>query len=80
MSFDCAHTHIRWGIIHGGGGGGLPFACPPCVVVGALCVPCAEVLLLEASGGLVEALQFSCNFPAISRKSPQYFAIGFDAS
>ena len=23
----------------------LPFACPPCVLVGALCVPCAEVLL-----------------------------------
>ena len=24
------------------------FACLPCVLVGALCVPCAEVLLLEA--------------------------------
>ena len=28
----------------------LLFACPPRVRVGALCVPCAEVLLLEASG------------------------------
>ena len=25
----------------------LPFACPPRVLVGILCVPCAEVLLLE---------------------------------
>ena len=49
----------------------LLFACPPRVLVGALCVPCAEVLLLEASGGWVTAPQFSRNFP-------QFFAIGFD--
>ena len=36
---------------------------PPCALIGALCVPCAEVLLLEASGGLVTAPQF----PAIFR-------------
>ena len=35
--------------------------------VGALCVPGAEVLLLEASGGLVPPPQFSRNFPAPSR-------------
>ena len=48
----------------------LPFACPPCVLVGALCVPCAEVLLLEASAGLVRHRNFSAisrNFPAIFR-------------
>ena len=28
------------------------FACPPCVLVGALCVPCVEVLLLEAPSTL----------------------------
>ena len=33
----------------------------------SLCVPCAEVLLLEASAGLVAALQFSGNFHAIFR-------------
>ena len=59
------------------GGGGLRsaisrnfpqlfFACPRGVLVGALWVPCAEVLLLEASGGLVMAPQFSRNFHAIS--------------
>ena len=35
--------------------------------VGALCVPCADMLLLEALGGLVAALQFSRNFPAVFR-------------
>ena len=48
------------------------FARPPCALVGARCVPCAEVLLLEASGGLVTALQSIRNFP-------QFFAIGFGA-
>ena len=43
----------------------LPFARPPRVRVGAPCVPCAEVLLPEASGGLVTAPQFSRNFPAV---------------
>ena len=47
-------------------------ACPPRVLVGALCVPCAEVLLLQASGGLVIAPHSPPNFP-------QFFAIGFDA-
>ena len=39
-----------------------------------VCVPCAEVLLLEASGGpggLVTAPQFSANFPKISRNFPR---------
>ena len=36
---------------------------PFCALVGARCVPCAEALLREASGGLVTASQFS----AISR-------------
>ena len=40
----------------------LPFACPSPVRVGALGVPCAEVLLLEALGGLGMAPQFSNNF------------------
>ena len=40
----------------------LLFACPLCVLVGALCVPCAEVLLLEASEGLVMAPQFPPQF------------------
>ena len=43
----------------------IALACPPRVLVGALCVPCAEVVLLEASGGSVEALRSSRNFPAI---------------
>ena len=43
----------------------LLFARPPRVLVGAPCVRCAEVLLFEASGGLVTA--------------PQFSAIGFDA-
>ena len=34
-------------------------ACPPLVLVGAPCVPCAEVLPLEALGGLVTRPQFS---------------------
>ena len=42
------------------------------MIVGALCVLCAEVLLLEAVGGLVTAPQFSRNFP-------QFLAVGFDA-
>ena len=41
----------------------LLFAYPPRVRVGALCVSCAEVLLLEASAGVVTAPQFSRNFP-----------------
>ena len=49
----------------------LLVACPPDVLVGALCVPCAEVLLLEASGGLGVFPQF----PAISRNFPQFPAI-----
>ena len=55
----------------------LLFVCPPCVPVGALCVPCAEVLLFEASGGSLTAPQFSRNFSTIS---PQFVAIGFHAS
>ena len=47
---------------------------PPGVGVGALCVPCAEVVLLEALGGLVAAPQF----PAIFAFFPQSFAIGCD--
>ena len=43
----------------------LHFASPPRVLVGALCVPCAEAMLLEASGALITA--FSCEFPAIFR-------------
>ena len=42
--------------------------CPPCVFVGALCVPCAAVLLLEAPGGLVTAPQFS----AVCPQFPQF--------
>ena len=49
------------------------FACPPCVLVGALCVPCAEVLLFEASGGLVPALQFFRDISAISHNFPAIF-------
>ena len=41
----------------------LLFACPRCVLVGAPCVPCAEVLLVDVSGGLGTAPQFYCNFP-----------------
>ena len=48
------------------------FACPPRVRVGALCVPCAEVLLLEASGGLVMAPQLSAT--SISVYRPSYLA------
>ena len=46
----------------------LPFACHPRVLVGALCVPCAEVLLREAFGrfGYGTAV-----FPAISRNCSQ---------
>ena len=40
----------------------LLFAHPSYVLVGALCVPCVEVLLLEASGGLATAPQFSAIF------------------
>ena len=39
----------------------LLFARPPHVRVDAPCVPCAEVLLLEASGGLGAALPFFCS-------------------
>ena len=59
-------------LLPGGGGGpqcfaifrdlsAIAFACPPCGLVGALCVPSAQVLLLEASGSLVTAIcpQFS---------------------
>ena len=49
----------------------LLFAYPPRMLVGALCVPCAELLLFEASHAL--APQFFHNFP-------QFFVIGFDAS
>ena len=55
------------------------FCLSPCVLVGALCVPCAEVLLLEALGGWVTATQFSRIFSAIFGNFPQFFAIGFDA-
>ena len=51
----------------------LLFACPPCMLVGALCVPCAEVLLLEASGGLLTAPQFPHKSPAISPQFPTIF-------
>ena len=44
------------------------------LLVGALCVLCAEVLLLQAPGGLVTAPQFPGSFPAISRN---FCAIGF---
>ena len=57
----------------------LLLACPPRVRVGALCLPCAPVLLVEARGGLVTAPHFSRNFPVISRNSPQSFASGVDA-
>ena len=58
----------------------LPCACPPRVRVGALCVPCAEVLLFEASAGYGTAifLLFSPNFPAIFPQFTQFFAIAFD--
>ena len=48
----------------------LLFACPPCVLVGALCVPCAEVLLLGASGGLITAPQFSRCFSLLDLTLP----------
>ena len=51
----------------------LLFACPPCMLVGALCVACAKVLLFEASGGLVPAPQFFRDFPTISRSFPAIF-------
>ena len=44
------------------------------VHLGALCVPCAEVLLFEAAGGLDMAPQFSRNFPAISHNFPRNFS------
>ena len=43
-------------------------ACPPRVLAGALCVLRAQVLLLEASGGL--APQFSHNFPLLFAHAP----------
>ena len=46
---------------------------PPRMCVGALCVPCAEVALLEAAGGLVTAPQLFRHFPAIF---PQFVTIG----
>ena len=46
---------------------------PPRMCVGALCVPCAEVVLLEAAGGLVTAPQLFRHFPAIF---PQFVTIG----
>ena len=55
----------------------IVFTCPPCVLIGALCVPCADVLLLEASGGLVAAPQFFRNIPAIFRISPPAIARNF---
>ena len=39
----------------------------------------AELLLFEASGGLVTAPQFSHNYPTIFRNFPHFFAIGLDA-
>ena len=48
------------------------FARPPRVRVGALCVPCAEVLLLEALGVLVTAPLFFRNFPQFSRNFSQF--------
>ena len=64
----------------------LLLTCPPCKLVGALCVRYAGVLLLEASGGLVTALHFFRSFPAISPQFSavfcnfmQFFAITFDA-
>ena len=54
----------------------LLFACPPGVLLVPCVSPCAEVLLLEASGGLVTAPQFPRNFPSIFQ---QFSAIGFDA-
>ena len=50
----------------------LLFACPPCVLVGALCVPCTEISLLQAS----RCLHTTPQFPAIF---PQFLATGFDA-
>ena len=83
----------------GGGGGGahffavlsqfsaigrqLPPARPPRVLVGALCVPRAEILLLLAAGGLVTAPHFfrysSTILLQFSRNLAQFFATGFDA-
>ena len=56
----------------------LLFASPACVLVGALRIPCAEVLLLEDLEGNDTAIfpQFFCNYSAIF---PLLFAIGFDA-
>ena len=54
----------------------LLFACPPRALVGALHVPCAEVLPLEALGGLLTAPP---SLWEISRIFPQFFAIGFEA-
>ena len=52
----------------------LPFACPPRVLVGALCVPCADVLLREAFGrfGYSTAIfpQFSRNFSPLDLTLP----------
>ena len=45
----------------------IAFRLSPLRALGALCVPCAEVALLAASGGLVAAPQFFCNFPQFSR-------------
>ena len=52
----------------------LLFARPPACVLP--CVPRADLLLLEAAGGLVMAPNFFRSFPAIF---PQFFAIRFDA-
>ena len=48
----------------------LPFARPPCVPLDALCVPCAEVVLREAAGGLVTALQFPRKFSQLDLTPP----------
>ena len=48
----------------------LLFARPPCVPLRALCVPCAEVVLREAAGGLVTAPQFPPNFSQLDLTLP----------
>ena len=54
----------------------LLYAHPPRVRVVALCAPCAEVLLLEASGGLVTAPRLYCNVPQFSAGSRSFSPLG----
>ena len=50
----------------------LPFARPPGVRVGALCVPCADLLPLGAAGGLVTTPLFSRQLFRIAHDFPQF--------